>query len=474
MISETALNELRGIVGADGVLFGREDMLVYQGDGQLLFTHVPDAVAFPTTTQQVSAIVRLCARKKISFVARGSGTSLSGGAVAARGGIVICLSRMNRIVEVDVKNQLVVVEPGVITNWVTDSVSGQGYYFAPDPSSQPVSTIGGNIGHNSGGAHCLKYGVITNHVLGLEVVLPNGEIIQTGGEMQDPPGYDLTGLFVGSEGTLGIVTKAILRIIRKQQSAKTVMAIFESVADASSTVSEIIASGIIPGAMEFMDSLAVQAVESSIHAAGFPREAHALLLIEPDGLKESVDPLVERIVKICKTNKAKDVRLAQTEQERKRWWTGRKGAFGAMGRLSPNYLVLDGTIPRSQLPRMLSLIEEISRKYTIGIANVFHAGDGNLHPLILYDARKPGQGEKAMEAAMDLLRAVAEMGGTITGEHGVGLEKRPAMRFIFTPVEISLLKSVKAIFDADGLCNPEKIFPIQEPAEQLSSLAVEA
>ena len=460
------LNELGDIVGSDSVLSSREDLLVYECDGQTLFKHVPDAVVFPTSTEQVSALVRLCVRRKIPYVARGSGTSLSGGAIASRGGIVIALSRMNKIIDVDVKNQVVTVQPGVVTNWVTDAVTGLGYYFAPDPSSQPTSTIGGNIGHNSGGAHCLKYGVVSNHVLGLEVVLPNGEIIQTGGKSQDVPGYDLTGLFVGAEGTLGIVTKAILRVIRKPQAAKTVMAIFDNVSDASNSVSQIIASGIIPGAVEFMDKLAVQAVESSIHAAGFPRDAEALLLIEPDGLKESVETLLERVLKICHANNAKEVKFAQTEQERKRWWTGRKGAFGATGRLSPNYIVLDGTIPRSQLPKMLALIGEISRKHSIGIANVFHAGDGNLHPLVLYDSRKAGDDEKAMRAAMEILKAGAEMGGTITGEHGVGLEKRPAMHFIFTPTEISVLRNVKQIFDPDGLCNPDKIFPVEE-AKQL-------
>jgi len=460
------LNELGDIVGSDSVLSSREDLLVYECDGQTLFKHVPDAVVFPTSTEQVSALVRLCVRRKIPYVARGSGTSLSGGAIASRGGIVIALSRMNKIIDVDVKNQVVTVESGVINNWVTDAVTGLGYYFAPDPSSQPAATIGGNIGHNSGGAHCLKYGVVSNHVLGLEVVLPNGEIIQTGGTAQDVPGYDLTGLFVGAEGTLGIVTKAILRVIRKPQAAKTVMAIFDNVSDASNSVSQIIASGIIPGAVEFMDKLAVQAVESSIHAAGFPRDAEALLLIEPDGLKESVETLLERVLKICHANNAKEVKFAQTEQERKRWWTGRKGAFGATGRLSPNYIVLDGTIPRSQLPKMLALIGEISRKHSIGIANVFHAGDGNLHPLVLYDSRKAGDDEKAMRAAMEILKAGAEMGGTITGEHGVGLEKRPAMHFIFTPTEISVLRNVKQIFDPDGLCNPDKIFPVEE-AKQL-------
>jgi glycolate oxidase len=316
--------------------------------------------------------------------------------------------------------------------------------------------------------------VISNHVLGLEVVLPNGEVIQVGGKIQDVPGYDLSGLFVGSEGTLGIVTKATLRIIRKPQAAKTVMAIFDNVTDASNTVSQIIASGIIPGAVEFMDRLAIQAVESSIHAAGFPSDTEALLLIEPDGLKESVEVLLERVVKICHANKAKEVKFAQTEQERKRWWTGRKGAFGAMGRLTPNYIVLDGTIPRSQLPKMLALIGEISRKYSIRIANVFHAGDGNLHPLVLYDARNLGEDEKAMQAAMEILRAGAEMGGTITGEHGVGLEKRSAMHFIFTQLEMSLLKKVKKIFDPDGLCNPDKIFPVEETSKQLPRMATEA
>ena len=474
MIGAGVLDELKGIVGADGVLFRHEDMLVYECDGQTVFKHMPDAVVFPRSAEQVSEIVKVCAREKIPFVARGSGTGLSGGPVAARGGVTICLSRMNKIIDADVRNQVVVVEAGVINTWVTDAVSGDGYYFAPDPSSQPVSTIGGNIGHNSGGAHCLKYGVIGNHVLGLEVVLPSGEIIQTGGKAQDLPGYDLTGLIVGSEGTLGIVTKATLRVIRRPQAAKTIMAIFESVADASNTVSEIIANSIIPGAVEFMDNLAIEAVESSVHAAGFPRDAPALLLIEPDGLSESLDPLADRIVKICRENKAREIRLARTKQERLKWWTGRKQAFGAMGRLSPNYLVLDGTIPRSQLPKILALIGEIGRKYSIRIANVFHAGDGNLHPLVLYDARKPGETEKAMQVAMEVLRAVAEIGGTITGEHGVGLEKRDAMRFIFTPSDLSVMKNLKATFDPDELCNPDKIFPSEKAAKQPSPMPAEA
>jgi glycolate oxidase len=455
------LDELKHIVGHDGVLFKHEDLLVYESDGQTLFHHFPDVVVFPSSPEEVSAIVKLCCQRRVPFLARGSGTSLSGGAVAARGGVIIALSRMNRILDVDIDNELVVVEPGVITDWVSEAVSEAGRYFAPDPSSQPVSTIGGNIGHNSGGAHCLKYGVITNHVLGLEVVLPTGEIIQTGGKSQDSPGYDLTGLIVGSEGTLGIVTKATLKVIRKPQSAKTVMAVFDSVVDASNTVSEIIANGIIPGAVELMDSLALEAVESSIHAAGFPRECQALLLIEPDGLRESVDQIVRRIVKICEANHAKQVKFAQSQQERKRWWTGRKGAFGAMGKLSPNYIVLDGTIPRSRLPKMLALIEQISRSYSIRIANVFHAGDGNLHPLVLYDARSAGESERAMQAAMEILKRGAQMGGTITGEHGIGLEKRDAMLFIFTALEISQLTGLKGIFDPDGLCNPGKIFPTQ-------------
>jgi glycolate oxidase len=474
MIHAAVLDELKRIVGSDGVLFRPEDMLVYECDGQTVFKHAPDAVVFPRSVEQVSKIVKLCAREKVPFVARGSGTGLSGGPVAARGGVTICLSRMNKIIDADVRNQVVVVEAGVINTWVTDAVSGEGHYFAPDPSSQPVSTIGGNIGHNSGGAHCLKYGVISNHVLGLEVVLPSGEIIQTGGKAQDLPGYDLTGLIVGSEGTLGIVTKAILRVIKRPQAAKTIMAIFESVADASNTVSEIIANGIIPGAVEFMDNLAIEAVESSVHAAGFPRDAQALLLIEPDGLSESLDSLADRIVKICRGNRAREIRLAQSKQERLKWWTGRKQAFGAMGRLSPNFLVLDGTIPRSQLPRILALIGEISRRYSIRIANVFHAGDGNLHPLVLYDARKAGETEKAMQAAMEVLRAVAEIGGTITGEHGVGLEKRDAMHYIFTPSDISVMKSLKATFDRNGLCNPDKIFPSEKATKQLSPMPAEA
>lgn len=474
MIDPAALKELKGIVGADGVLSSYEDMLVYECDGQTLFKHLPEAVVFPRSTEHVSRIVKLCVKHGIPFLPRGSGTGLSGGSVAARGGVVICLSRMNRILEVDVRNRVVVAEAGAVNNWITEAVSNEGYYFAPDPSSQPVSTLGGNIAHNAGGAHCLKYGVITNHVLGLEVVLPTGEIIQTGGRTQDIPGYDLTGLIVGSEGTLGIVTKATLRVIRKPQAAKTLMAVFESVADASNAVSEIIANGIIPGAIEFMDNLSIQAVESSIHAAGFPRDAQALLLIEPDGLMESVVPLADRIVEICRRNKAREVTFAQDEKERRKWWTGRKQAFGAIGRLSPNYIVLDGTIPRSKLPIILQLICEIGKKHSIRIANVFHAGDGNLHPLILYDARKPGEVENATQVAMEVLKAAAEAGGTVTGEHGVGLEKRETMRFIFTPADLSLLRNVKAIFDPYGLCNPEKIFPIDQAPQQLSTVSAEA
>ena len=441
------------------MLHEKEHMHVYRCDAASIFIGKPEAVVFPTSTEQVSRIVKLCNRERIPFVPRGAGTGLSGGAVPLNGGMVIETSKMNKIVEVDLENQRVVVEAGLINLQLTDAISEHGYYYAPDPSSQQACTLGGNVAHNSGGPHCLKYGVTTSHVLGLEVVLPDGQVVNLGGKALDSPGYDLTGILVGSEGTIGIVTRAILKIQRKPQAAKTFMAVYDSIDDASNTVSGIIAEGIVPAAVEMADKLAIKAIESSGHASGYPLDAAAVLLIEVDGLRYGMDRLVTRILEICKRNNAREIRVAKDDAERKKFWTGRKGAFAAMGSISPNYVVQDGVIPRTKLPEVLRRISEISTKYGLSIANVFHAGDGNLHPLIIFNAKNPGETERALQASAETLKICVEVGGVITGEHGIGIEKRDLMPLMYTPEDLAAMKKLREVFNPNDLCNPMKIFP---------------
>jgi glycolate oxidase subunit GlcD len=371
---------------------------------------------------------------------------------------------MAGILEIDIENQRAVVEPGLFNLDLQNELARYGYYYAPDPASQKVSTMGGNLGENSGGPHCLKYGVTTNHVLGAEVVLPNGDVIWTGGKAHDNPGYDLVGVLVGSEGTFGIATKLILRIMRKPEAVQTFLAVYDSLEDAGDTVSAIIGAGIIPATLEMMDRLVMKAVEDSIHA-GYPLDAEAVLIIELDGIKDGMDRLARRITEICKANHAREVKLATSEAERMRLWAGRKGAFGAVARLRPNYLVCDGTVPRMKLPDVLKKVVEIGKKYNLEIGNVFHAGDGNLHPLILFDARNEEELKKVHLAGAEILKACADAGGTISGEHGVGTEKIDGMSLVFSRDDMGAMKRVKMAFDPDEICNPGKVLPEQLEGE---------
>jgi glycolate oxidase len=452
-----ALEEFRRIVGDGGLIIRPEQLRTYECDGLTNFRVMPQAVLLPSSAEQVQAILRVCHREHIPFVARGSGTGLSGGALPVEGGIVISLTRLNHILEVDIPNARVVVEPGVINAEVTRAVAPYGYFYAPDPSSQQVCTIGGNIAENSGGAHCLKYGFTVNHVLGLEVVLPDGSLVHLGGKVLDRPGYDLTGVFVGSEGTLGIATKVILRIVKRPQMVHTLLAAFNSTDEAGEAVSQIIAGGILPAAVEMMDRLSIQAAEAAVHA-GYP-DCGALLLVELDGPAEEVNLLMERVSNICASCGAWEMRLARSEAERALVWKGRKAAFAAMGRISPDYIVQDGVIPRTALPRILREIERLSAEAGLRVANVFHAGDGNLHPLVLYDRKVPGQGRVAEKLAFDILRLCVQAGGSITGEHGVGREKRDFMPVMFAEPDLQTMQLVRCAFDPQRISNPEKVFP---------------
>src|SRR5947209_8692974 len=428
------LDELRTAVDGRGLISSSEELKTYECDGLTNFRVQPCAVLLPTSTEQVQAIVRICHRERIPFVARGSGTGLSGGALPVEKGIVISFARMNHILEVDFPNARVVVEPGVINLDVTGRVAPQEYFYAPDPSSQSICSSRGIVAENSGGAHCLKYGFTTTHVLGLEVVLPDGTLVHFGGKTLDAPGYDLAGVFVGSEGTLGIATKIILRIVKRPEVVKTLLAAFNSTNEAGSAVSEIIAAGVLPAAIEMMDNLAIQAAEAAVHA-NYPN-CGGLLLVELDGPNAEVVDLMEKVKAICNACGASEIRLAHSETERMLVWKGRKAAFAAMGRISPNYIVQDGVIPRTALPRVLSDIEKMSAQAGLRVANVFHAGDGNLHPLVLYDRRITGQEHAAEELAFDIVKLCVAAGGSITGEHGVGREKREFMSVMFAEPDL--------------------------------------
>jgi len=451
------LQHLRAIVGDSALLTANEELRTYECDGLTNFRVVPTAVALPSDAGQVQKIVALCHQHRIPFVARGSGTGLSGGAMPAEGGIVISLARLTKILEVDIPNARVVVEPGVINSLVTQRVAPHKFFYAPDPSSQSVCTIGGNIAENSGGAHCLKYGFTTTHVLAMEVVLPDGAVVELGSTMWDAPGYDLRGVFVGSEGTLGIATKITLRIVRRPESVQTLLAAFSSTDDTGEAVSRIIAAGILPAAAEMMDRLSIQASEAAVHA-GYP-DCEGLLLIEVDGVCEEVDLLMEQVKEICTGCGAWELRLAHSEAERQVFWKGRKAAFAAMGRISPNYIVQDGVIPRTALPQTLREIRRLSAAAGLRVANVFHAGDGNLHPLVLYDRRIPGQEHQAEQLSGDILRLCIAAGGSITGEHGVGFEKKEFMSEMYAEPDLATMQRVRIAFDPLGICNPQKIFP---------------
>jgi glycolate oxidase len=462
--------ELETIVGGGGVLSDPEELLVYESDGLTLFRALADFIVFPRSADEVAAVVRLANRERLPFVARGAGTGLSGGCLPAEGGLVLSLMRMNRVLEVDYDNHIAVVEPGLVNLHLSWAVGPRGYYYAPDPSSQQACTIGGNIANNSGGPHTLKYGVTVNHVLGLEVVMPDGEIVWLGGRTRDALGYDLTGVFVGSEGTFGIATKIVVRIMRKPQAVKTVLAVFDRVEDASAAVSAIIARGLVPAAVEMIDQLTMQAVEDAF-GCGYPRDAAAALLIELDGLAVGMDTQAARIVAACRDSGARDVRLAADEAERQLLWKGRKSAFGAYGRVSPAYMVMDGVIPRTRLPYVLGRVNEIVAAHGLRVGNVFHAGDGNLHPNILYDPRKPGEEARVVEAGAQIMKVCAEVGGSISGEHGIGLEKSDFMPFIFSPADLAFMHKVKIAFNPTGLCNPGKVFPTKKSCVETGPVA---
>ena len=454
----TVKNRLINILDPESVLSTDEQLIAFECDALTNYRVKPRFVVRPTTTEQVSEIIKLCHMYDIPFVPRGAGTGLSGGALPDKDGILISLSKMNNILEIDIGNRLVVVQPGVINRWVSDAVDKYGFYYAPDPSSQIVCTIGGNIAENSGGVHCLKYGVTTDHVLGIELVLPNGEIVEIGGKTNDSPGYDLLSLVVGSEGLLGIVTKVILKITKKPQRIKTLFASYDRIEDAGSSVSAVISSGVIPAGMEIMDNTCIKAVQTSVNA-GYPEDAGAILLVELDGPAAEVESQLPIVESVLRENSAKQIKIAVNEAERELFWKGRKSAFAAMGRVSPDYYVQDGVIPRFKLSEVLSKINELSNKYGLTVANVFHAGDGNLHPLILYNSKNEGEFEKVEKLAGDILKVCVETGGSITGEHGVGIDKKGFIPMMFNEQDLDTMNLVRCTFDPKGICNPGKLFP---------------
>jgi glycolate oxidase len=458
MQRDALVRELQSIVGADGVIAQPSELVVYETDGLSVFKHPPDLVVFPRSTEEVVAVVKLLRRYGLPIIPRGAGTGLSGGALAERGGVLITTTRMKRILQVDIRNRCVLVEAGVVNIHITNAVKVWNYHYAPDPSSQVACTIGGNIAENSGGPHTLKYGVTTNHILGVEVVLPDGEVVWLGGKTEESVGYDLRGVFIGSEGTFGIVTKAWVKLTRNPQSYRTMRVSFASVDDAAQAVSDIIAAGIIPAAAEFVDHVALDALKEAF-GLQLPEGTKALLVIELDGLEVALDRQAERVKEICHKNRAIEILLARNEQERAQLWFARKRAFGALGRLTPSYITQDGMVPRSKLPEMMRFVYAVGEKYSLRIANIFHAGDGNLHPCILFDERKPDEVERALKVSTEIIRRCVEVGGSVTGEHGVGLEKRAFMPFMFTPDELAVMRKIKAVFDPDGVCNPGKIFP---------------
>ena len=451
------VRELERVCGAGHVVRDPLELLTYETDALPYVREEPAVVVLPGSPEQVQQVVRLCAREGIPFVARGHGTGLSGGAVPVPGGVVIALSRLNRVLDIDIPNRRVTVEPGVTNLEITRRVAPYGYYYAPDPSSQQVCSIGGNVAENSGGAHCLKYGFTVHHVLELDAVMPDGELVRLESAISDAPGPDLVGLIVGSEGTLAVVTRVVVRILRKPQSVRTLLAAFDSIGTAGTAVSQIISAGIIPAAVEMMDALAIEAAEAAVHP-GFPR-ADAVLIVELDGPEVEVDELFPMVEQVCHRAGASSVEIARDDSQRARIWRGRKAAFAAMGRVSPNYYVQDGVVPRTKLPEVLMRIRQLEVTCGLRIANVFHAGDGNLHPLICYDEKVPGQGERAVEAAAEILSYCVEAGGSITGEHGVGMDKREFMPRMFSDDTLDVMMQVRDAIDPRRLCNPGKVFP---------------
>jgi glycolate oxidase len=451
------LDDLGRIVSRGALLRDPADLLTYESDALTHLRAMPEAVVLPGSAQEVQAVVRLCHDAGVPFVARGQGTGLSGGALPVAGGVVIALTRLNRILDIDIANLRATVEPGVTNLDITARVAPFGCYYAPDPSSQAVCSIGGNIAENSGGAHCLKYGFTVHHVLGVEAVLPNGNLVQIGGSTLDTPGLDLLGVIVGSEGTLAVVTKATLRLLRRPESVVTLLAGFRSIDEAGAAVSAIIGCGVVPAAVEMMDRLTIEAAEAAVHP-GFP-DASAVLIVELDGPRIEVDDLFASVERECRRAGATSLEVARDETARGRIWKGRKAAFAAMGRVSPNYYVQDGVVPRTKLPEVLKQIRDLEQRSGLRIGNVFHAGDGNLHPLICYDASIPGESDRAEEVAAEILDYCIAAGGAITGEHGVGADKKGHMPKMFAANDLDVMQLVRCAFDPAGVCNPGKIFP---------------
>ncbi len=462
MISSALLSvadELRRAVGDDNVLAAHSDLVVYECDGFVIEKNCPDVVVFPRSAQDVAAIVKVCHAANVPFLPRGAGTSLAGGCLPVGGGVMIVMTRMKRIMEINLRDRYAVVEPGVVNIWLTNALKGTGYHYAPDPSSQGACTIGGNVATNSGGPHTLKYGVTVNHTLGIEAVTADGTIVRFGGPAEDPVGLDLTGALVGSEGTLAIVTKIWVRLTKNPAGVRTMLGIFDSVDDATSAISEIIGAGIIPAALEMMDQGIVAALEEAFHF-GFPLDAQAVLLIEVDGLEAGLDAQRDEIVALCKQCGAREVRQARDAAERLLLWKCRKQAFGAVGRLSPSYCTQDGVVPRTKLPHMLRRITEIGRKYDVRIVNVFHAGDGNLHPIVLFDERDAAQIQRVLAASGEILDECIASGGSVTGEHGIGVEKISFMRKLFSDEDLAAMARFRDAFNPEQRLSPAKMLPV--------------
>lgn len=453
-----AAKELQKLLGRDAVLTRPEDLMVYEYDASLA-KGKPDLVVLPQTTAHVVAIVKVANKYKIPIVPRGSGTGLSGGSVPRQGGIVVTFSRMGRILEVDVPNRRAVVQPGVVNADLSARVAKYGLYFAPDPSSQRASTIGGNVAENSGGPHTLAQGVTVNHVTGLEVVLPSGEVVELGGKSADVAGYDLAGFFTGSEGLLGIVTKITVKLSRIPESVATLLAIYNTIDDAANTVTAITAAGITPGALEMLDGITLRAVEEATHA-GYPTDSAAVLLIELEGIREAVEEQADLVKAVCARHNAREVRRAANDAERALLWKGRKTAFASLGRITPSYYSQDVVVPRTKIAEVLRFIEGVSKKYSQRIGNIFHAGDGNLHPAIMFDLRDPAQVERTLQAGFDICAQCIKLGGTITGEHGVGMEKQALMPLLFSEDDLEVMKRLHDAFNPEALMNPQKVFPM--------------
>lgn len=465
------ISALREIVPGEGVIAEEEELRAYECDGLTAYRQLPMIVVLPETTEQLSAVLRYCHGDGIKIVPRGAGTSLSGGALPLADGITLGLGKFNRILDIDYENRCVTAQPGVTNLALTHAVEADGYYYAPDPSSQIACSIGGNVAENSGGVHCLKYGLTANNLLGIEMVLMTGEVVRLGGKHLDAGGYDLLGIVTGSEGLLGVITEVTVRILPKPPTARALLIGFPSSESAGDCVAAIIGAGIIPGGMEMMDRPAIQAAEAFVEA-GYPLDVEALLIVELDGPDVEVDELIDRVEAIARENAAQSIRISTTEEERMNFWAGRKAAFPAVGRISPDYYCMDGTIPRHRLSDVLSRMGEMSDRYGLRVANVFHAGDGNLHPLILYDANVPGELEKAEEFGADILKLCVEVGGVLTGEHGVGVEKRDLMGEMFTEIDLNQQQRVKCAFDPTQQLNPGKVFPTLHRCAELGRVHI--